>query len=169
MAAMRDQAIGQPDVSSLALAEPTRHVRRRWIVGLTLASLGMWMANQTPLQVMLALQLQDIAPRHKIVALGVVTRGRGHRFRPGHPGRRCPVRPHHARRTAGPITQVLPKARDRAKDLGIINIAIVCPGAIGAAIAAPLVSLAGYPALFGATAVVAIAASIGVWRIKSVR
>jgi len=67
------------------------------------------------------------------------------------------------------ITQVLPKARDRAKDLGIINIAIVCPYAIGAAIAAPLVSLAGYPALFGATAVVAIAASIGVWRIKSVR
>jgi MFS family permease len=67
------------------------------------------------------------------------------------------------------ITQVLPKARDRAKDLGIINIAIVCPGAIGAAIAAPLVSLAGYSALFGATAVVAIAASIGVWRIKSVR
>jgi MFS family permease len=67
------------------------------------------------------------------------------------------------------ITQVLPKAHDRAKDLGIINIAIVCPGAIGAAIAAPLVSLAGYPTLFGATAVVAIAASIGVWRIKSVR
>jgi MFS family permease len=67
------------------------------------------------------------------------------------------------------ITQVLPKARDRAKDLGIINIAIVCPGAIGAAIAAPLVALAGYPALFGATAAVAGSASIGVWRIKSVR
>ena len=69
---MRDQAIGQPDLS-LALAEPSRHVRNRWIVGLTLASLGMWMATQTPLQVMLALQLQDITPRHKIVALGVVT------------------------------------------------------------------------------------------------
>jgi len=67
------------------------------------------------------------------------------------------------------ITQVLPKARDRAKDLGIINIAIVCPGAIGALIAAPLVSLAGYSALFGATAAVAIAAAIGVWKIKSVR
>ena len=67
------------------------------------------------------------------------------------------------------ITQVLPAARDRAKDLGIINIAIVCPGAIGAVIAAPLVSLAGYPALFAATAVVAIAAAIGVWKIKSVR
>ena len=70
---MRDQAIGQPDVGSLALAEPTKHVRIRWIVTLTLASLGMWMANQTPSQVMLALQLQDITPRHKIVALGVVT------------------------------------------------------------------------------------------------
>ena len=56
---MRDQAIGQPDLS-LALAEPTQHVRRRWIIGLTVASLGMWMATQTPLQVMLALQLQDI-------------------------------------------------------------------------------------------------------------
>jgi MFS family permease len=67
------------------------------------------------------------------------------------------------------ITQVLPKAHDRAKDLGIINIAIVCPSAIGAVIAAPVVSLAGYPALFGATAVVAVAASAGVWRIKSVR
>jgi MFS family permease len=67
------------------------------------------------------------------------------------------------------ITQVLPKADNRAKDLGIINIAIVCPYAIGPAIAAPLVSLAGYPALFGATAVVAIAAAIGVWQIKSVR
>ena len=433
---MRDQAIGQPDVGSLALAEPSQHVRYRWITWLTLASLGMWMANQTPLQVMLALQLQDITPRHKIVALGVVT-GVGaissalatpvvgalsdrtaHRGRPGRfSGRRhrwtlamavlaalclgllawqttvftvallwflfsafqngeyatlsaaipdhVPVRQratvagwvgmpialglvvgtilvvdvlnqdlvsgyitlavlmvalalpfvlitpdyplapqhrepfswrqvassywlsprqypdfgwawltrflaslsiamgtlyllyflrdavHYARLFPGQtaadgllililiytgsvvvasiiggiisdrsgrrkimvtvsgllmaaaallltvqetwpaalgaallyglgygayiavdqalITQVLPKARDRAKDLGIINIAIVCPGAIGAAIAAPLVSLAGYPALFGATAVVAIAASIGVWRIKSVR
>jgi MFS family permease len=431
---MRDQAIGQPDLS-LALAEPSRHVRNRWIVGLTLASLGMWMATQTPLQVMLALQLQDITPRHKIVALGVVTgvgaissalatpvvgalsdrtahsgrmgrfSGRRHRWTlvmsliaavcmvvlaeqntvfgvallwflfsafqngeyatlsaaiPDHvPVRQratvagwvgmpialglvlgtvlvvdvldqnlvsgyitlavlmvllalpfvlftpdYPLAPqdrepfswrrvassywlspraypdfgwawltrflaslaiamgtlyllyflrdvvHYARLFPGQtaadgllililiytgcvvvtsiiggmisdhtgrrkmlvtvsgllmaaaalllafretwpsalaaatlfgmgygayiavdqalITQVLPKARDRAKDLGIINIAIVCPGAIGALIAAPLVSLAGYPALFGATAVVAIAASVGVWRIKSV-
>jgi MFS family permease len=67
------------------------------------------------------------------------------------------------------ITQVLPKAHDRARDLGIINIAIVTPYAIGPAIAAPLVSLAGYPALFGATAAVAAAAAIGVWQIKSVR
>ncbi len=433
---MADQVIGQPDVQSLALAEPTRHVRNRWIIGLTLASLGMWMATQTPLQVMLALQLQNIAPRHKIVALGVATgvgaissalatpvvgalsdrtahggrlgrfNGRRHRwtlamavlaavcmvllafqatvfgvallwflfsgfqngeyatlsaaipdhvpvrqratvsgwvgmpialglvlgtvlvvdvlnqdlvtgyialavlmvvlalpfvlFTPGPPaGAAGPAAVllapggllywlspkahpdfgwawltrfltslaiamgtlyllyflrdavHYARLFPGQtaadgllililiytgcvvltsiiggiisdrrgrrkmlvtvsgllmaaaalvltffqtwpaallaavlfgtgygayiavdqalITQVLPKAYDRAKDLGIINIAIVCPGAIGALIAAPLVSLAGYPALFGATAVVAIAAAIGVWQIKSVR
>jgi MFS family permease len=433
---MRDQVIGQPDVAALALAEPTRHVRYRWIFGLTLASLGMWMATQTPLNVMLALQLQDITPAHKVVALAVVTgvgaissalatpvvgalsdrtahgrrigrfSGRRHRWTlvmvvlaaiclvllgkqatvfgvtvlwflfcafqngefatlsaavPDHvPVRQratvsgwvgmpialglvvgsilvvdvlnqhlvagyialavlmvvlalpfvlftpdYPLAPqdrepfswrrvassywispreypdfgwawltrflaslaiamgtlyllyflrdvvHYARLFPGQtaadgllililiytgcvvltsivggvisdrsgrrkllvtvsgllmaaaallltfwetwpsalgaavlygmgygayiavdqalITQVLPQARDRAKDLGIINIAIVCPGAIGALIAAPLVSLAGYPALFGATAVVAIAASVGVWRIKSVR
>jgi MFS family permease len=432
---MRDQTIGEADALSLALAEPSVHVRRRWIFGLTLASLGMWMAAQTPLQVVLALQLQDITPRHKIVALGVVTgvgaissalatpivgmlsdrtahgsrigrfSGRRHRwtlimavlaaacmvvlalqntvfgvallwflysafqngeyaslsaaipdhvpvrqratvsgwvgmpialglvlgtvlvvdvldqhlvisyvtlailmvvlalpfvlFTPDHP-----LAPHHRepfswRRLAGSfwlsprqypdfgwawltrflsslaiamgtlyllyflrddvhyakqfpgqtaadgllililiytvcvviasivggmisdrsgrrkrmvvvssffiaaaallltfsptwtssmiaavlfglgygayiavdqalITQVLPAARDRAKDLGIINIAIVCPGAIGALIAAPLVSLAGYKALFGATTVVAIAAAVGVYKIKSV-
>jgi MFS family permease len=66
------------------------------------------------------------------------------------------------------ITQVLPAARDRAKDLGIINIAIVCPSAIGALLAAPLVSLGGYPTLFAATAVVAFAGSVFVWKIKSV-
>jgi MFS family permease len=432
---MRDQTVGQPDALSLALAEPTQHVRRGWIVGLTLASLGMWMAAQTPLQVMLALQLQDITPRHKIVALAVVIgvgavssalatpvvgalsdrtahggrlgrfSGRRHRWTlamvllaaaclvvlaeqatvfgvallwfgfcafqngeyaslsaavPDHvPVRQratvsgwigmpialglvlgtvlvvdvlgqhlvagyitlavlmvvlalpfvlftpdYPLAPehrepfswrrlassywlspraypdfgwawltrfltslaiamgtlyllyflrdavHYARLFPGQtaadgllililiytvcvviasiiggiisdrrgrrkmlvtvsgllmaaaalllaffqtwpaslgaavlfglgygayiavdqalITQVLPAARDRAKDLGIINIAIVCPAAIGAVIAAPLVSLAGYPALFGATAVVAIAAAIGVWQIKSV-
>jgi MFS family permease len=66
------------------------------------------------------------------------------------------------------ITQVLPTARDRAKDLGVINIAIVCPSAIGALVAAPLVSLGGYPTLFAGTAVVAFLGSILVWRIKSV-
>jgi MFS family permease len=67
------------------------------------------------------------------------------------------------------ITEVLPAAKDRAKDLGVINIAIVCPAAIGALIAAPLVSFGGYPTLFGATALVGTAAAVLVWRIKSVR
>jgi MFS family permease len=66
------------------------------------------------------------------------------------------------------ITQVLPTARDRAKDLGVINIALVCPAAIGALIAAPLVSLGGYPTLFAGTAVVAVLGSVLVWNIKSV-
>jgi MFS family permease len=67
------------------------------------------------------------------------------------------------------ITQVLPAAADRAKDLGVINIAIVCPSAIGALIAAPLVSFGGYPTLFAATAVVALLGSVLVWRIRGVR
>ncbi len=66
------------------------------------------------------------------------------------------------------ITQVLPAAKDRAKDLGIINIAIVAPGAVGAALAGLLVSAGGYPTLFAGTAVVAILGSVLVWRIKSV-
>ncbi len=66
------------------------------------------------------------------------------------------------------ITQVLPKAADRAKDLGIINIAIVGPAAVGGALAAGLVSVGGYPTLFAATAVTAMAGSVLVWRIRSV-
>jgi len=66
------------------------------------------------------------------------------------------------------ITQVLPAARDRAKDLGIINIAIVGPAALAGAIAALLVNLGGYPALFAATAVVAAIGSVLVWKVKSV-
>jgi MFS family permease len=66
------------------------------------------------------------------------------------------------------ITQVLPAASDRAKDLGIINIAIVGPSAVAGALSAGLVTLGGYPLLYAATAVVAAAGSILVWRIKSV-
>jgi MFS family permease len=66
------------------------------------------------------------------------------------------------------ITQVLPAAADRAKDLGIINIAIVAPGAVGAALAGALVGIGGYPTLYAGTAVVAALGSVLVWRIKSV-
>ncbi|HET9899416.1 MAG TPA: hypothetical protein VFQ44_31200 [Streptosporangiaceae bacterium] len=59
-------------------------------------------------------------------------------------------------------------ASDRAKDLGIINIAIVGPAAVAGALSAALVSLGGYPTLFAATAIVAAAGSVLVWRIKSV-
>jgi MFS family permease len=70
---MADQIIGEPSTLSRALAEPTVHIRHRWITGLSVASLGMWMASLTPLQVLIPIQLQDITPRHKIVALAVVS------------------------------------------------------------------------------------------------
>jgi MFS family permease len=66
------------------------------------------------------------------------------------------------------ITQVLPAAKDRAKDLGIINIAIVGPAAVAGALSAVLVDLGGYPTLYAATAVVAAVGSVLVWKIKSV-
>src|SRR5215813_13614133 len=70
---MAGQTTDQARAVSRALAEPTAHVRGGWIAGLGLASLGMWMAAYTPLQVLLPTQLQDITPRHKIAALAVVT------------------------------------------------------------------------------------------------
>ena len=93
---MADQMTGEPSALSRALAEPTVHVRRGWITGLSLASLGMWMASLTPLQVLIPIQLQDITPQHKIARAGVGVRARRHRVRPRHPAGRRPVRPHHA-------------------------------------------------------------------------
>jgi MFS family permease len=67
------------------------------------------------------------------------------------------------------ITQVLPAATDRAKDLGVINIASSAPQVLGPAIAAPLVThLGGYPTLFGVTAAVMVLGSVLVTRIRSV-
>jgi MFS family permease len=68
------------------------------------------------------------------------------------------------------ITQVLPAAADRAKDLGVINIATALPQVLGPAIAAPIVTyLGGYPSLFGLTAAVTVAGAVAVVRIRSVR
>lgn len=67
------------------------------------------------------------------------------------------------------ITQVLPAAVDRAKDLGVINIATAAPQVLGPAIAAPLVvHLGGYPTLYGITAVVTLLGSAMVVKIRSV-
>ncbi len=44
------------------------------------------------------------------------------------------------------ITQVRPSAENRGKDLGLINIAIVGPAAVGGLLAALLVTLGGHPA-----------------------
>jgi MFS family permease len=67
------------------------------------------------------------------------------------------------------ITQVLPAAVDRAKDLGVINIASAAPQVLGPALAAPLVThLGGYPTLYAVTAAVTLLGAVLVVRIKSV-
>ena len=67
------------------------------------------------------------------------------------------------------ITQVLPAATDRAKDLGVINIATAAPQVLGPAIAAPLVThLGGYPTLYVVTAVVTLVGGVMVVKIRSV-
>ena len=67
------------------------------------------------------------------------------------------------------VTQVLPSAAARAKDLGIINIANSGPQVLAPAIAAPLVSqLGGYPTLFLSIAVITVLGSAFVWKIRSV-
>src|SRR5215467_3605570 len=70
---MTEQSTEHERSVPLALTEPSVHVRPRWIAGLGLASLGMWMASLTPIQVILPIQLQDIDPRHKIAALAIVS------------------------------------------------------------------------------------------------
>lgn len=67
------------------------------------------------------------------------------------------------------ITQVLPKAADRAKDLGVVNIANSAPQVLGPAISAPIVVyLGGYPALYAITAAVTVLGSVLVLKIRSV-
>jgi MFS family permease len=70
---MTEKAPDQAPALPRALAEPTVHVRRGWVAGLGLASLGMWMASLTPLQVSMPQQLQDITPHNKILALSLVS------------------------------------------------------------------------------------------------
>ncbi|RZU54138.1 putative MFS family arabinose efflux permease [Krasilnikovia cinnamomea] len=68
------------------------------------------------------------------------------------------------------ITEVLPSARDRARDLGIINIANSAPQVLGPVVAVLLVEhLGGYPALYLAAAAVTALGSVLVTRIRSVR
>jgi MFS family permease len=67
------------------------------------------------------------------------------------------------------VTQVLPSAAARAKDLGLINIANTGPQVVAPAIAAPLVSeLGGYRALYLSVAVITVLGSMFVRRIRSV-
>jgi MFS family permease len=67
------------------------------------------------------------------------------------------------------VTQVLPSAADRGKDLGVINIANSLPQVIAPVIAYPfLVFLGGYVALYVAAAVIGLLGAVFVTRIRSV-
>ncbi|TDV46836.1 MFS transporter [Actinophytocola oryzae] len=67
------------------------------------------------------------------------------------------------------MTEVLPAAGDRGKDLGVINVANSLPQVIAPALAAPIVTyLGGYPVLYVLSAVVGVVGSVLVFRIRSV-
>ncbi|AXB46007.1 MFS transporter [Amycolatopsis albispora] len=68
------------------------------------------------------------------------------------------------------LTQVLPAAQDRAKDLGVVNIANSLPQVVAPLLAtAILAGLGGYPGLFAASALATLLAGVMVTRIRSVR
>jgi MFS family permease len=68
------------------------------------------------------------------------------------------------------ITEVLPNARDRAKDLGVINIANSFPQVLAPVIAAPIVKhLGGYPVLYLLSATITALAGLLVSKVRSVR
>lgn len=67
------------------------------------------------------------------------------------------------------MTDVLPKAADRGKDLGVINVANALPQVAAPALAAPIVThLGGYRVLYGLAAAVGLAGALLVGRIRSV-
>ena len=68
------------------------------------------------------------------------------------------------------ITQVLPAAGDRGKDLGVINVANTLPQVLAPAVAAPLVAyLGGYRALYLTAAALGLLGAGLVRRIRTVR
>ncbi|MES2056363.1 MAG: MFS transporter [Pseudomonadota bacterium] len=64
------------------------------------------------------------------------------------------------------ITQVLPSAADRGRDLGVINVANALPQVLAPAIAALVVSYFGYPMLYALSACLALC---GVAMIRQIR
>jgi len=67
------------------------------------------------------------------------------------------------------ITQVLPAAADRAKDLGVINIANALPQVLAPVLAAAVLGLGlGYPGVYLLAAAVSVLGSVLVRRIRSV-
>jgi MFS family permease len=67
------------------------------------------------------------------------------------------------------LTQVLPTAVDRAKDIGVINVANSLPQVVGPAVAGVVLALThSYPLLFALSAVATLGGAVTVLRIRSV-
>jgi MFS family permease len=67
------------------------------------------------------------------------------------------------------MTDVLPKALDRGKDLGVVNVANALPQVAAPALAAPIVTyLGGYRVLYLVAAVIGLAGAVLVGRIRGV-
>jgi MFS family permease len=67
------------------------------------------------------------------------------------------------------LTQVLPAAVDRAKDIGVINVANSLPQVVGPAVAGVVLALThSYPLLFALSAVATLGGAVTVLRIRSV-
>lgn len=67
------------------------------------------------------------------------------------------------------LSEVLPTTEDNGRFLGVLNIAVTGPAALGAALAGVIVSAVGYTALFPIGMVIAIAGSLAILPIRSVR
>lgn len=68
------------------------------------------------------------------------------------------------------VTEVLPDARDRAKDLGIMNVGSVGPQAFGPLAASLVISaLGGYRVLFGLAGLTSLLGAWMVYRIRAIR
>ncbi|WP_214401801.1 MFS transporter [Pseudonocardia lacus] len=67
------------------------------------------------------------------------------------------------------LSEVLPTTEDNGRYLGVLNIAVTGPQALGAALAGTIVSTLGYAALFPIGMVIAVAGALAILPIKSVR
>lgn len=67
------------------------------------------------------------------------------------------------------ITQLLPSAEDRGKDLGLVGLADSLPSSLGPLMAGFMVAQAGYPQMFVLAAVVTTFGAILITRIKGAR
>jgi MFS family permease len=67
------------------------------------------------------------------------------------------------------LTQVLPAASDRAKDLGVVNIANSLPQVFAPLLASGLIAGLGYSGLFAASALATLLAGFFVARVRTVR